>query len=66
MFKCPWLNGSEDFEYNLKKLSMIQAFWKRIVLARKLERLMPEIVAIYYSPGCKGEMLAERAFFRKA
>jgi hypothetical protein len=40
----------------------LQAIFRRKLTARKLEKLIPEIIGIYYSPGCKGEFLAEQAF----
>jgi hypothetical protein len=63
---CKWLNDLQDFEENMRALRICQAMWKRKVLGRKLERVIPIVSEIYYSPGCKGEHLAERAFLTKA
>ena len=61
---CKWLNikGNRDFENNMRSLRSCQAIFKRKLTARKLEKLLPELIAIYYAPGCKGEHIASRAF----
>ena len=41
-----------------------QRIMKRKLMARRLERLTPQILEIYYSPGCKGAYLAEKSFSR--
>ena len=59
-FGCPWLSAE-----NLTKLKFLQKCWKRFYIGRKLERLIPKILDIYYSPGCKGYFLAKKHFENK-
>jgi hypothetical protein len=46
-------------------LKKAQCIVKRKLSAKKLEKLIPAITEIYYSPGCKGAYLAQRAFSTK-
>jgi hypothetical protein len=62
---CKWLKDCDDYNSNIKSLRTCQAIFKRKLTARKLEKLLPVITEIYYSPGCKGEYLALRAFQEK-
>jgi hypothetical protein len=64
---CTWLNYElNDFDSNINALCTCQAIFKRKLTARKLKKLIPAVCEIYYSPGCKGEYLAKRAFLTKA
>jgi hypothetical protein len=62
---CKWVSGCDEYDYNIKSLRTCQAIFKRKLTARKLEKLIPAIIEIYYSPRCKGEYLAKRAFLEK-
>ena len=62
---CKWIKYCDDYNSNIKALHICQAIFKRKLTARKLEKLLPVITEIYYSPGCKGEYLALRAFQEK-
>jgi hypothetical protein len=57
-----WISANVDFSTNIRALKRCQAMVKRKLIARKLERTIPEITAIYYSPGYKGEWIAEKSF----
>ena len=63
---CRWLYRNEEFKDNIRALRVCQGMWKRKVLGRKLDRVIPILSEFYYSPGCKGEYLASRAFLTKA
>jgi hypothetical protein len=62
---CKWVSGCDEYENNIKSLCSCQAIFKRKLTAKKLERMIPVITEIYYSPGCKGATLAQRAFHKK-
>jgi hypothetical protein len=63
--ECKWIRQCDEYEENIKSLRSCQAIFKRKLTARKLEKLLPFITEIYYSPGCKGAYLAYRAFMEK-
>ena len=63
---CKWLDKCSDYDGNIKALRICQAIFKRKLTARKLETAIPVITEIYYSPGCKGAYLAQRAFLTKS
>jgi hypothetical protein len=60
---CSWIKECIAYDKNILALRSCQAIAKRKLTARKLEKLLPAIIEIYYSPGCKGEYLAEQKFF---
>ena len=62
---CKWIKDCDDYNNNIKSLRTCQSIFRRKLTARKLEKLLPAITEIYYSPGCKGAHLAERAFSAK-
>jgi hypothetical protein len=62
---CKWISQCEDFESNIRILKHCQTIFKRKLTARKLNHIIPAITEIYYSPGCKGEFIAHRAFLKK-
>ena len=51
---------------NIRDLKQCQAIWKRKLIAKKLTRSIYAITEIYYSPGCKGEYIAQRSFLTKS
>jgi hypothetical protein len=59
---CKWFQVCKEFDSNIKSLRSCQAIAKRKLTARKLEKLIPAIVDIYYSPGYKGAYIAEKNF----
>ncbi len=58
--KCHWLDKNV-----IRQLIICQKITKRKLSARRLERIKDSIVEIYFSPGCKGEWLAKKAFHKK-
>ena len=61
---CPWLKHfkNPNYEENIRNLVILQKFFKRILASRKLLRIAPILVGVWYSPGCHGAWLAEREF----
>jgi hypothetical protein len=49
----------------MTKIKTLQKFLKKRFLYKKLVSLIPAVTELYYSPGCKGEYLALRAFSEK-
>ncbi len=53
--KCMWLNiNNIEYENNIKKLRIIQKFITKIIMSKRLMRLIPKIIPLYYHPECKG------------
>jgi translation initiation factor 2 beta subunit (eIF-2beta)/eIF-5 len=50
----------------MNEIKAVQRFLKKRLLYKRLVSLIPEVTAIYYSPGCKGEFLAKHAFEKTA
>jgi hypothetical protein len=59
---CKWIVQCSDYNSNIKSLRTCQAIVKRKLIGRKLDKLIPVITEIYYSPGCKGESIARQSF----
>jgi hypothetical protein len=63
---CSWLkNKNVEFEENIQSLRKCQAMWKRKLTAIRLERLIPQLIELYYLPGYKGAMIAEKRFSQR-
>ena len=62
-YGCTWIPiQNNKFDSNLQRLSTLQRLWKRTRTGRRLEKLIPAIMGIYYSPDCKGAFLAQKEF----
>jgi uncharacterized paraquat-inducible protein A len=63
---CTWIDHKNaDFKQNIETLRTCQAIFRRKLTARKLEKLIPSIIEIYYSPDCKGARIAEKSFLKQ-
>lgn len=52
---CPWINlKNNNYQHNIKKLLKIQKWAKKIILYKRLIKMMPMIIQIYYDPECRG------------
>jgi hypothetical protein len=53
---CPWLDVKENEYYkeNIRYLVRCQGIFKRQILARRLLKLTPKLVPLWWHPGCKG------------
>jgi hypothetical protein len=63
---CKWISKCSSFNSNIEALRTCQAIFRRKLTAKKLERILPTITEIYYSPGCKGEAIARKNFELRA
>jgi hypothetical protein len=60
--ECKWIPYNDEYNENLSLLVKAQKIVKRKLGTRKLIGIMPQILEIYYSPGFKGALLAEKSF----
>ena len=53
---CPWLDIKEnkDYKQNIDSLVKCQGIFKRQILARRMLKLAPKLVPIWWHPDCKG------------
>lgn len=53
---CVWLNHETNKKYNknLKKLIFLQRWLRKMMIVKKLHRLIPRLMQIYYHPEAKG------------
>ncbi len=52
-----WINNNNNnarYEFNIKKLIIIQKWFKKIILSNNLKKILIQIIPIYYHPECKG------------
>jgi hypothetical protein len=59
---CKWIPQNSEYKENLDLLVKTQKIVKRKLGVRKLTCITPQILEIYYSPGFKGALLAEKSF----
>ena len=58
---CVWLNRSNlKFDENITKLKILQNWMKRIIMSKRLNRLIPQLMPLYYCPEAKGGYLHKR------
>ncbi len=54
-YNCKWLKENNyEYDNNIKKIKIIQRFIKKNILGKRLIRLIPKIIPIYYHPEYKG------------
>ena len=53
---CVWLNDKNNKKYdeNIVKLKILQRWAKRMLLVKRLIRLIPQLMPLYYDPLAKG------------
>jgi uncharacterized paraquat-inducible protein A len=51
---CIWLSNHPDFNESIKKLIKLQKWFKRLYLGKKLRKLIPQLIPLYYHPDAKG------------
>ena len=70
-YNCPWLNvRNVKYENNIKNLKILQKYFKKILLSKKLLKLIPRLMPfglllckarpLYYHPESKGGYLHKR------
>ncbi len=63
-YNCPWLNvKNTDFDNNIVKLVKLQQWIKRILLSKKLKKIIPQLVPLYYHPDAKGGYLDKKYIY---
>lgn len=55
-YGCPWLNhrSNQGYEENIKKLVILQRWMKRLIVRKRLVRMIPRLMPLYYHPLAKG------------
>ena len=65
---CPWIHspverinlGNRQYYENIIKLIILQRFFKKIIISKRLLRLIPKLMPLYYNPSAKGGYLHKR------
>ena len=62
---CQWLTyhnieNSEEYNDKIKKLTYLQNWFKKLILSKRLIKIIPGIMPIYYHPDSKGGYLHKR------
>ncbi len=54
--KCAWLSHPSNLEYdeNIGKLKILQRWIKKVVIGKRIKRLIPSLMPLYYHPEAKG------------
>ena len=55
----------ENGEKKLKQIRTVKKWFSKVLASRRLIKRIPQIVSIFYSPGCKGSYFAEREYNNK-
>jgi len=53
-YGCGWLKYDPDYDFNIKKLVRLQRWFKRLYVSKRLTKLIPQIVPLYYHPDARG------------
>src|SRR5947199_266313 len=53
-FDCKWLKTDIYFNESITKLKIIQSWFKKILLSKRLMKLIPQLIPLYYHPDAKG------------
>ena len=61
---CPWIATNLDCNKNTKKVIFLQRWFRKILTFKKFLRIIPTLVSIFYSPGCRGSRIAHESFMR--
>lgn len=60
---CPWVNiDNTEYTENIRKLGVLQRWFKGNYLSKKLSEYMGDIINIYYKPEMKGYYLAHKNY----
>jgi hypothetical protein len=51
---CIWLEDDPDFNQSIKKLIILQKWFKKMYLSNRLKKLIPQLIPLYYHPDAKG------------
>jgi hypothetical protein len=53
-YGCVWLKRDPNFNESIKKLVILQRWFRSMSLSLRLKRLIPQIIPLYYHPDAKG------------
>ncbi len=64
-WNCPWLNiNNSMYDKKIKKLILLQLWLKRINLSKKIKKLIPQLIPLYYHPLAKGGYIHKKNMFK--
>ena len=52
---CKWIKKNPGFNQSIIKLKLLQSWFKKLLLSKRLKRLIPKLIPIYYHPEAKGD-----------
>jgi hypothetical protein len=58
---CVWLNNDPGFGESVKKLIKLQLWFKNMYLSKRLKKLIPQLIPLYYHPDAKGGYFEKKA-----
>jgi hypothetical protein len=53
-YGCIWLDNDPNYDQSIKKLILLQKWWKKIYLSNRLKKLIKQLIPLYYHPDAKG------------
>jgi len=56
-FGCKWIESNEEYDDAIKKLLILQRWFKNLLQSRRLKKLIQQLVPLYYHPDAKGGYL---------
>ncbi len=60
-FGCKWINiKNMEYQDNIRKLIKLQNWFKKIIISKRLIRLIPHLIPLYYHPEAKGGYLHKK------
>src|SRR5437773_2058455 len=64
-YYCKWLRvENENFDDQLKKVIVLQRWFKKVLLSKNMVKLIPQLMPLYYHPESKGGYLHKRNMLR--
>ena len=54
---CKWLECNDTM---IKKVKMLQRWFKRVLLSKRLTKIIPQLMPLYYNPEAKGGYIHKR------
>ena len=53
-----------EYEKNIQSLVILQKWFKKCILSRKLSLIIPRLIPIYYHPDCHGGFMAKKKIMK--
>ena len=60
-FNCTWVNENNyNYINNIDKLIILQRWFKKIIFSKRLTKIIPLLMPLYYHPSSKGGYLHKK------